>query len=98
MSLSAWSFGVKCAMVSPMKKLALRLIFLIFPFAAPVAADVTSPSGRTVECFCTDSQGARVEIGEMRCLNVTGRLFMARCEMSLNVPMWREQKGGCASS
>ena len=32
------------------------------------------------------------------CLNVDGRMFMAQCQMSLNVPMWREVKEGCASS
>ena len=77
-----------------MKKIALTLIF----FAMPVAADVTSPSGKTVDCYCTDSNGARVELGQHRCMNVNGRLFMARCEMSLNVPMWREQTGGCVAS
>lgn len=77
-----------------MYKTALTLIFVAFP----VAADVTSPSGKTVDCFCTDKSGARVELGEQRCLQVGGRIFMAKCEMSLNVPMWREQDGNCVSS
>ena len=75
-------------------KFALTFIFLTFP---AVAQEIRI-SEHVVECFCTDSQGVRVELGQMRCLNVVGRLFMARCEMSLNVPMWREQTGGCASS
>lgn len=77
----------------------MRKLIIAFVFAAiPVAADVTSPSGKTVECYCTDKTGSRVELGEMRCLNVGGRFFMARCEMSLNNPMWRELEGGCVSS
>ena len=29
---------------------------------------------------------------------VDGRMFMAQCQMSLNVPMWREVSKGCLSS
>lgn len=65
--------------------------------ALPISADVTSPSGKTVDCYCTDKAGSRVELGEHRCLSVGGRIFMARCEMSLNVPMWRETEGGCVT-
>lgn len=61
-------------------------------------ADVTSPSGKTVDCYCTDKTGNRVELGEMICLQVDGRMFMAQCQMSLNVPMWREISPGCLSS
>ena len=65
---------------------------------SPVSADVVTPSGKTVDCYCTDSQGARVELGETICLHVDGRMFMAQCQMSLNVPMWREVQQGCLSS
>lgn len=47
------------------------------------------------ECFCTDRSGARVELGETICLIVDGRAFLARCEMSLNVPAWRDTGAGC---
>lgn len=50
------------------------------------------------DCYCTDKSGARVELGQTICLNVDGRAFMARCEMSLNVPMWRETGSNCLSS
>nr|WP_239479668.1 hypothetical protein [Actibacterium sp. 188UL27-1] len=53
---------------------------------------------KTEDCYCTDSSGSRVELGQLICLQVDGRLFMARCEMSLNVPMWREQQSGCSTS
>ncbi|APE43715.1 hypothetical protein BOO69_10045 [Sulfitobacter alexandrii] len=77
-----------------------RAIFLIGLIALPVVAvaDVTSPSGKTVDCYCTDRNHNRVEIGETICLQVDGRMFMAQCQMSLNVPMWREVQQGCLSS
>lgn len=31
-------------------------------------------------------------------MQVDGRMFMAQCQMSLNVPMWREVQEGCLSS
>jgi len=77
-----------------MKQLSVAFLLL----AVPATADVTSPSGKTVDCYCTDRGGARVEIGETICLQVDGRMFMAQCQMSLNSPMWREVSAGCLSS
>ena len=50
------------------------------------------------DCYCTDKTGARVELGTEICMQVGGRDFIARCEMSLNNPMWREISQGCLSS
>lgn len=66
--------------------------------AAPVWSDVIGPGGKTIDCYCTDKSGARVELGEFRCLFVDGRSFMAQCQMSLNVPMWREVRADCPSA
>ena len=65
---------------------------------SPALADVTGPNGKVHDCYCTDTSGARVELGETICLHVDGRMFMAQCQMSLNVPMWREVSKGCLSS
>lgn len=73
-------------------------LFTILAAALPAAAEVASPAGRVIECYCTDTGGARVEMGESICLRVDGRMFMAKCEMSLNVPMWRDTGQGCLSS
>ncbi|THH39192.1 hypothetical protein E4Z66_02375 [Aliishimia ponticola] len=83
-----------------MRQFALSLLSLLaaLPALAPAIADVTSPSGKTVDCYCTDSSGSRIELGETICLQVDGRMFMAQCQMSLNVPMWREVSKGCLSS
>lgn len=77
----------------------IGLLVLLAPFVAvPVAADVTGPNGKVQDCFCTDTSGSRVELGQTICLSVDGRMFMAQCQMSLNVPMWREVQKGCISS
>ena len=76
----------------------VRLCLLLSLMATPAFADVTSPSGKTVECYCTDTQGLRVELGETICLFVDGRAFMAQCDMSLNSPIWRDTGKGCLSS
>lgn len=81
-----------------MRKLALIAAILIAPPNAPAFADVVGPGGKVIDCFCTDQTGSRVELGQSICLNVNGRRFTARCEMSQNVPMWREQQDGCVSS
>ncbi|MQQ07351.1 hypothetical protein GFB49_02685 [Epibacterium sp. SM1979] len=64
----------------------------------PALADVTGPGGKTIDCYCTDTSGARVELGQTICLFVDGNMFMAQCQMSLNVPMWRKIDDGCTIS
>lgn len=72
------------------------IVFILHATAAE--ADVVGPDGKTIDCYCTDTQGARVELGETICLRVGDRAFMAQCQMSLNMPMWREIADGCLSS
>ncbi|AXI42673.1 hypothetical protein [Sulfitobacter sp. SK011] len=72
------------------------MILSLLPFSA--LADVAAPGGKTNDCYCTDRNHNRVELGETICLQVDGRMFMAQCQMSLNVPMWREVQQGCLSS
>ncbi|MEP1765083.1 MAG: hypothetical protein ABJJ53_00295 [Sulfitobacter sp.] len=74
----------------------LATVLALLPLAA--TADVTTPQGRTIDCYCTDTSGARIELGESICLQVDGRMFTAQCQMSLNVPMWRETREGCIVS
>ena len=71
---------------------------MALPAYAPAYADATYPNGKTVDCYCTDRSHNRIELGETICLQVDGRMFMAQCQMSLNVPMWREVQEGCLSS
>lgn len=75
-----------------------RLFLAITLCSTPAMADYVGPNGEVRDCYCTDKSGSRVELGEMICLQVGGRMFMAQCQMSLNVPMWREVSEGCLSS
>ncbi len=74
-----------------------RLALIALALCTPALADVNS-GGRTIECYCTDSNGGRVELGQEICLHVGGRAFMALCDMSLNNPAWRDTGRGCLSS
>lgn len=68
---------------------------LVIAMLIPLAAGAQQ---KTVDCYCTDKGGARVELGETICMSVDGRQFMAQCQMSLNNPMWREVAPQCLSS
>ena len=74
----------------------MRAIFVSILIA--FASQAVSQSQKTVDCYCTDSSGQRVELGVTICLFVDGRSFEARCEMALNNPFWRETGQGCFSS
>ncbi|UOM34047.1 hypothetical protein [Acuticoccus sp. I52.16.1] len=50
------------------------------------------------DCYCTDTDGVRVELGELSCLRLGARRVLARCGMSQNVPAWRTQQDGCPIS
>jgi len=69
--------------------------FVLFLAVVSVAQDkpVIVP-----DCYCTDKNGDRIELGVSICLVVDGRDFVARCEMSLNNPMWREIRSGCLTA
>lgn len=91
MIMGLWSRGLSCYHHIMRWFLALLLL------ASQAHADANI-GGKVVDCYCTDSTGGRVELGEKICLQVDGRMFMAQCQMSLNVPMWREISEGCLSS
>ena len=73
----------------------IPILLAALPAWSPARADVTGPGGRTIDCYCTDTQGARVEMGETICLVVDGRAFLALCDMSVNVPIWRDTGKTC---
>jgi hypothetical protein len=39
-----------------------------------------------------------VELGQTACLTVGGKMFTARCALSLNVLTWRKVTDGCATA
>lgn len=75
-----------------------RAMLFVMMLTAPGFADVVGPGGKVIDCYCTDTQGGRVELGQTICLFVDGRSFMALCDMSLNVPIWRDTGEGCVSA
>ncbi len=85
----------RCVLISNLMK---QIALILGLFAPPAAAQSTYPSGKPVDCYCTDTQGQRVELGDTLCMEVGGRQFLAQCQMSLNVPMWREVQQGCQTS
>ena len=52
---------------------------------------------RYPDCFCTDSQGNRIELGQTTCLQIGSTQVLARCKMSLNNPSWKRIQEGCPS-
>jgi hypothetical protein len=76
----------------------MRFATLLCIIALPAVADVAGPNGKVQDCYCTDRNGQRVELGQTICMNVDGRMFLAQCQMSLNVPMWREIQSSCVTS
>lgn len=80
--------------IKGMKQIALIASLIALPSVTPAFAQAK----KTVDCYCTDRERTRIELGETICMQVDGRMFMAQCQMSLNVPMWREVQEGCLSS
>lgn len=75
-----------------------RMACLFLLSALPALADEPHRDAAAAECYCTGSRGERIELGETICLKVGGRDFLAQCQMSLNVPMWRDLRTGCVTS
>ncbi len=75
----------------------MKRIFILSVLMLPAMAQVATAK-KTVDCYCTDKTGARVELGQTICMQVDGRSFLAQCQMSLNNPMWREVSESCLSS
>ena len=74
--------------------------FLLFATGASAQEGVhrVDAQGKVIECYCTDREGRRRELGEIICLTVGGRSYEAKCVMAQNVPFWRDLNRGCLSS
>ncbi|MEM7695187.1 MAG: hypothetical protein AAF318_12115 [Pseudomonadota bacterium] len=88
-----------------LKHLVLSLVLIALPVSAAadtLFADVFTPPPAKEgyaypDCYCTDSEGERVEVGEYACLRIGPREMTALCGMSQNSPAWRTQFEGCPS-
>jgi len=87
------------------------LALLVGIAAAPAAAQHMPPANPNYtpappkegysypDCYCTDSQGKRVEVGQHACLHIGGREIWALCDWSVNVTTWRHREGeSCPTS
>lgn len=46
--------------------------------------------------FCTGGNGERYELGQIICITASScQVWLAKCDMSLNNPMWRKVQDGC---
>ena len=84
----------------------LIVILLLLP-AWAFAQDAERPQPKSmaelypplpgVEYYCTDSEGARVELGDVICITASCQTWMARCEMTASnrMAMWRKLQDGC---
>ena len=75
-----------------------RLCLICCLLTAPAAAQQAVPPKKTIECYCTDRTGARVDMGGLTCIDVGETPYMARCVMVLNNPAWKKIQDGCVSS
>jgi hypothetical protein len=47
------------------------------------------------DCACVNRDGVRHDLGEVACLRVDGRSYLAECEMNLNVTSWKKIADDC---
>ena len=76
----------------------IALLVMLTPAAAQEGVHRVDAQGKVIECYCTDREGRRRELGEIICLTVGERSYEAKCVMAGNVPFWRDQNRGCLSS
>ncbi|WP_299925089.1 hypothetical protein [uncultured Pelagimonas sp.] len=74
----------------------MRCAVIIFVLLMPLP--VVAQDQPAKPCFCINRDGEKVELGQLACLRVGGKSFMARCSMSLNLLTWRKVSDGCLSS
>lgn len=56
---------------------------------------VCAQTGDAHNCTCINKGGARYQLGQMACLHVDGKSYLARCEMKLNVSSWTRVQDSC---
>lgn len=77
-------------MKSPLKLLrpTTYAIFLSMILSSASFAAFDEPS--ETDCQCRAPTGEMKNLGTVECVNVTGRRYLVRCEMSMNTPYWNK--------
>ncbi|MEE9322729.1 MAG: hypothetical protein V3U76_19965 [Granulosicoccus sp.] len=70
----------------------LRRLLCISSLLSTAVVAQTDP-----DCQCRDPNGVMRDLGTVECVDVTGRQYLVRCEMSTNTPYWRRTNNndGC---
>ncbi|NTF41713.1 hypothetical protein G6L80_07240 [Agrobacterium rhizogenes] len=58
-----------------------------------VIASVSALAGEN--CYCKNTDGKQHAVGEVACMTVGGKSYLAQCEMNLNVTSWSKLQEGC---
>lgn len=64
-----------------------------YPILPPAKRGYSYP-----DCYCTNTVGQRVDIGQRACLFINGRSILATCDMSVNNPTWRYSDEACPTA
>lgn len=56
---------------------------------------VSAPAMAGQDCYCKSRDGKQHAIGEVACMTVDGKSYLAQCEMNLNVTSWSKLQEGC---
>ncbi|AYG65899.1 MULTISPECIES: hypothetical protein [unclassified Rhizobium] len=46
-------------------------------------------------CYCKNTDGKQHAVGEVACMTIGDRSYLAQCEMNLNVTSWAKLQDGC---
>lgn len=80
---------------SRMKSVPAPLMAALALALAGLSAGVTIAAPPDARCTCRKRDGTKAELGQTTCIRVGGDVYLARCEMALNVTTWRRLQDGC---
>ncbi|AYG58843.1 hypothetical protein QD460_31865 [Rhizobium jaguaris] len=71
-----------------------RHLVLGLSFAA-IAVIASAPAMAGQNCYCKNKDGTLHAVGELACMTVDGKSYLAQCQMNLNVTSWSKLQDGC---
>lgn len=65
--------------------------------AAALWISAAGAQGTAADCYCRSPDGEKRDLGTVECVQITGRSWLLRCEMSENTPFWNrlQDSAGC---
>ena len=79
----------------------LRVLAILTALVTATAASEPPQPYPTTEphphfhCTCRQRDGSQYELGQITCIRVDGKAYLARCEMFQNVTTWQKIQDGC---